>query len=84
MEAAALQTEPTLPKVGTQCHALLALLIMGGRFTVASALAEPKLRIYALSQRIGELKRMGWDIGSEWVETEGGARVKRYYYRSKA
>jgi len=62
---------------GTQHYEILMYLKAGGRLTVAKALTE--LGIYALSQRIGELKRQGWPIKSNSVETNGGARVSEYF-----
>ena len=48
----------------------------GRTLTVAEALTQ--LGIYALSQRVGELKRQGVPIESDMIETPGGARVARY------
>jgi len=58
---------------------LLKYLQAGHKITVSEALT--KLRIYALSQRIGDLKRMGYNILKEDYKTEGGARVARYYMK---
>jgi hypothetical protein len=49
----------------------------GKRLTVAVALAEHGC--YALSQRCGELRRMGWPIMDRFITTNGGARVKEYW-----
>lgn len=65
------------PERGTQHYEILMCLQAGGRLTVAKALAE--LGVYALSQRVGELKRQGWPIQSRTVETGGGARVSEYF-----
>lgn len=62
---------------GTQHYEILMYLKSGGRLTVGKALAE--LNVYALSQRIGELKKQGWPIQSRTVETGGGARVSEYF-----
>ncbi len=62
---------------GTQHYEILMYLEKGGRLTVAKALTE--LGVYALSQRIGELKKQGWPIQSRTVETNGGARVSEYF-----
>lgn len=62
---------------GTQHYEILMYLKNGGRLTVGKALAE--LNVYALSQRIGELKKQGWPIQSRTVETGGGARVSEYF-----
>ena len=60
----------------TQCEIILAHLEAGGSLTVAEALQS--MGVYALSQRIGELKRRGVPIKAERVETAGGATVARY------
>ena len=60
-----------------QLTVLLKYLQAGHKITMAEALA--KLRIGALSQRIGDLKRKGYDIKTETHKTETGARVARYY-----
>lgn len=60
-----------------QLTVLLKYLQAGHKLTVAEAL--DKLRIYALSQRVGDLKKQGHAIKDEWHKTESGARVKRYY-----
>lgn len=65
------------PKVGTQHHALLTAMQRGERLTVAVALT--RYGCYALSQRVGELKRQGWPIQSRRVDTAGGANVAEYW-----
>lgn len=66
-----------VPREGTQHNTLLRAFQRGESLTVGVALE--KYRVYALSQRVGELKRMGWPIESEMVETSGGARICRYW-----
>jgi hypothetical protein len=66
-----------LPTQGTQNYRLLMAMQRGERLTVALALS--KYTCYALSQRVGELKRLGWPIRSRMVETAGGARVAEYW-----
>lgn len=66
-----------LPDRGTQKYALLMALQRGEHLTVAKALTE--YGVYALSQRIGELKRAGWPIESRMVEVASGARVAEYW-----
>ena len=64
-------------------HQLLVILLelqRGRRLTVAVALSE--LGVYALSQRIGELRRLGWPIERVMVRTRGGANVAEYYLAS--
>lgn len=60
----------------TQCDKLCEWFAAGRTLTVAEALTQ--LGIYALSQRVGELKRQGVPIEADMVETAGGARVARY------
>ena len=66
-----------VPRQDTQHHALLMAMQKGERLTVARALSA--YGVYALSQRVGELKRMGWPIRSRTVETESGARISEYW-----
>lgn len=67
-----------VPPKGTQCYELLMAMREGKRLTVARALAEHAC--YALSQRVGELKRKyGWPVLDRFVETAGGAIVKEYW-----
>lgn len=66
-----------VPKQGTQHHKLLMAFQRGESLTVGEAL--DKYRVYALSQRVGDLKRMGWPIESEMVTTDSGARISRYW-----
>ena len=76
MQAELSFTDPVrIPK--GQCYALLMAFQRGEKLTVAEALG--KYQCFALSQRCGELRRMGWPILSEWYDTPGGARVKRFY-----
>jgi hypothetical protein len=68
---------PTMPNESQhQLRAILGELQRGRRLTVAVALAE--LGVYALSQRIGELRRMGWPIDRTMIRTSGGATVAQY------
>lgn len=66
--------ECRVPKEGTQHWTLLMAFKRGETLTVGDALI--KYRIYALSQRVGELKDMGWPIESERVD---GANYHRYW-----
>ena len=73
-----LELQPVrVPERGTQCYEILMYLKRGGRLTVAKALTE--FGVYALSQRVGELKRAGWPIRSRMVEAVGGARIAEYW-----
>ncbi len=67
------------PRDGTQKHILLLAFQRGESLTTLEAAL--KYGVMALSQRCGELERMGWPIVSDTVETEGGARVSRYSMR---
>lgn len=35
-----------------------------------------------LSSRVGELKKLGYDIKDEWLKLENGKKVKRYWLNS--
>lgn len=65
----------------TQCDVLLAALQRGERLTVAVALSQ--YGVYALSQRMGDLRKLGWHVLDRWVETSSGARVKEYRLEEK-
>lgn len=65
-----------VPSADTQQGKILRHLKSGGTLTVAEALSL--FGCYALSQRCGELRRMGWPIESEMVEVKPGTRVARY------
>lgn len=77
MNAQLIESPCRIPEKGTQCFSLLLAMQAGERLTVASALRF--YSVYALSQRVGELKRMGWPIKSRTVTTAGGARVSEYW-----
>lgn len=66
----------TVPDAATQQGKILRHLQRGGSLTVAEALSL--YGCYALSQRVGELKRAGWPIVAERYRTNGGAVVARY------
>lgn len=66
----------TVPDGTTQCGRILRALQRGEQLTVVEALS--RYGCFALSQRIGELKRMGWPITSRRYKTQGGAVVARY------
>jgi hypothetical protein len=65
-----------VPESGTQAYEILKYLQSGRTLTVAKAMSE--LGVYALSQRCGELRRMGWPIKSRPVEIHPGTRVSEY------
>jgi hypothetical protein len=62
-----------------QHDTLLAALRRGECLTVAVALSQ--YGCYALSQRIGELKRTHPEIETEMVRTATGKRIARYFIR---
>lgn len=67
-----------VPARGSQCYEILMYLENGGRLTVAKALTE--LGVYALSQRIGELKReYGWPVRSERKQVGPKTYVSEYF-----
>lgn len=58
--------ECKVPERGTQCYELLMAMMQGARLTVAKALTEHG--VYALSQRVGDLRReYGWPIKSRFA-----------------
>lgn len=59
-----------------QKEQILEHLKKGGSLTVAEALSQ--YGIYALSQRVGELKREGYQILAESVALPNGKHVARY------
>lgn len=68
---------PTLPPEGTQCYELLIAMKQGRRFTVLSAIRE--LRIYALSQRCGDLRnKYFWPVKSR-TRHENGKSFSEYW-----
>ena len=77
MSAVMERPEVKVPEQGTQAYALLRAFKRGERLTVKTALDQ--YGVYALSQRVGELKRMGWPIESTTVTTSGGAKVSCYW-----
>lgn len=67
-------TAPARPV--SQKDLILEHLRSGRSLTVAQALTQ--FGIYALSQRVGELKRAGYPITSELIEVKDGCRVAQY------
>lgn len=66
-----------VPESGTLQRRLLDAMKRGERLTPLSALES--FRCLSLSQRIGELKRMGWPICSEMIQVNSGKRVACYW-----
>lgn len=61
----------------TQLEQLAEALDRGERLTVAEALT--RYGIYALSQRCGDLFRMGYPVESRTIETPSGKHVSEYF-----
>lgn len=74
MQSEVLQIE--VPQRGTQCYDILMYLQSGRTLTVSKALSE--LGVYALSQRIGELKRAGWPIQARALKIRNKCYVAEY------
>lgn len=67
-----------IPPKGSQCYELLMAMQQGARLTVKLALERHG--VYALSQRIGELKReYGWPIRSRTIEVGPRSHVSEYW-----
>ena len=67
-----------VPERGTQNYQIILYLQRGGKLTVAKALSE--LGVYALSQRVGELKRnYGWPIQARHVQVGPKTYVAEYW-----
>lgn len=66
------------PKDGQrQLWDLLTAFHHGERLTFFDAAERYGCR--AISQRCGDLRKLGWPIKSEWVTTPNGAKIKRYF-----
>lgn len=69
--------EPRYPNSSQkQLWDILLVLRAGVRLTVAKAMAEHG--VYALSQRVGELKLLGWPVRSQIIALPSGKRVAEY------
>ena len=67
-----------VPDPDTQTYRILLYLQRGGKLTVAKAFSE--LGCFALSQRIGELKRnYGWPIQSKALKVGPKTYVAEYW-----
>ena len=65
----------------SQADVLLRALKRGEQLTVAEALN--RYGVYALSQRMGELKRQGYPIGSSMIKVASGKRVCCYFWAAQ-
>lgn len=73
-----LEPRTRIPPEGSQCKQILLYLQNGGRLTVAKALDE--LGVYALSQRVGDLKRKyGWPVKSKALKVGPKTYVAEYF-----
>lgn len=74
------ERNPNRNKAKTQCEMIIEHLQAGNSLTQLEALR--KFGVYALSQRIGNLKRDGgYDIVSQTIKTETGKHVAQYFMR---
>ena len=70
--------ECRVPDPDTQTYRILLYLQRGGKLTVAKAFAE--LGVYALSQRVGELKRdYGWPVKARALKVGPKTYVAEYF-----
>ena len=69
------------PPEAKQCRALLNAFLAGEKLSVLTAL--DKYGVYALSQRVGELRNTyKWPIEDGWLKLPSGKRVKSYWIAS--
>ena len=77
-----LLTECRIPPRGSQCYELLMAMQDGVRLTVKVALE--KYGVYALSQRIGDLRRKyGWPVRSQIIEIGPRTHVAEYWIETR-
>lgn len=68
---------PVYPRSSqAQLWTLLEALRRGERLTVLTAL--DRYKVFACSQRMTELRKLGWPISSKMVEVESGKHVAQY------
>jgi hypothetical protein len=60
-----------------QKEKIINYLMTHGPLTVLEAMQY--LKVYALSQRIGELSKEGFPIQKEMIQVDSGKRIARYY-----
>ena len=61
----------------TQCEQLMEAFDRGERLTVGEAMM--RYGVYALSQRCGEIRGLGYPVDSRIIEVASGKRVKQYF-----
>jgi hypothetical protein len=66
----------TEPQADTQCKTLLDAFRRGEVLTVSDALH--RYGVYALSQRCGDLREMGWNVQGEMIKLPNGKRIAQY------
>jgi hypothetical protein len=66
-----------VPETGTQNYELLRAFKRGERLTVAVALE--RYGCFAISQRVGELRRQGWPVRSQTIKLPSGKHVSEYW-----
>ena len=77
-----LLTECRIPPRGSQCYELLTAMQDGVRLTVKVAL--DKYGVYALSQRIGDLRRKyGWPVLSKTIAVGPRTYVSEYWIEAR-
>lgn len=67
---------PKAPTPGSHCDVLLRAMQDGRTLTPLVALDH--YNCLSLSQRCGELQRLGWPIKRGWLELPSGKRVRTY------
>lgn len=67
-----------VPPQDTLSGRLLRALQAGERLTPISALE--RFQCFSLSQRMGELRRMGWPITAQMVRVPSGKKVAEYSF----
>ena len=77
----AINFQPVKPRYPSaeqrQLWTLLEALRRSERLTVMVALQ--KYQCYALSQRMGDLRKLGWPIESQMIEVQSGKHVAEYW-----
>lgn len=74
-----------VPEKGTDCYEILIAMQRGLR--VNDWIAHTQLGVYALSQRIGDLKRkFGWEglIRERWIPGAGRKKVKEWWLETRS
>ena len=66
-----------MPKLNNQHFLIIAYLKQGHTLTPLEAIKVAGSM--KLSTRIGELRKLGYDIKDEWLKLENGKKVKRYW-----